>query len=336
MGRLLKGPAFFQSGVRMRFRLLLWTAVFALAAPAAAGPQDKPQGKAAEQKGPEAAKKKEYVGSETCAGCHDEIYSNFTKKNPHAILETNKKRGWETKACEACHGPGSVHAETNSADDIRSPKNMKAAAIDEMCLSCHKNQPTHVGRLQSSHARNNVACTQCHNVHATGAESTQAQYRQAAGINKKCASCHSDVWASFQKPYRHKLNEGAMACTGCHNPHASFLNKNLRLTSGTEPGCMACHSDKRGPFVFEHAPVKNEPCSICHEPHGSANPRMLARAQVLNLCLECHSNIQSPPKATTAGGVPPAIHDLRNPRFQNCTICHQKIHGSNANGAMLR
>ena len=54
---------------------------------------------------------------------------------------------------------GFVHAETNAADDIRSPKKMKASAIDEMCLSCHKNQPTHVGRLQSSHARNSVSCT---------------------------------------------------------------------------------------------------------------------------------------------------------------------------------
>jgi len=308
----------------------------ALAVWAAAGPQEKkPQEKAAEQKGTEAAKKKEYVGSETCAGCHDEISTHF-KKNPHATLETNKKRGWETKACESCHGPGSVHAETNSADDIRSPKNMKAASIDEMCLSCHKNQPTHVGRLQSSHARNSVPCTSCHNMHKTGAESTAVQYRQASGINKQCSTCHPDVWASFQKVYRHKLNEGAMSCTSCHNPHASFLNRNMRLTSGNEPGCLGCHSDKRGPFVFEHAPVKNEPCRICHEVHGSNNPRMLIRAQVLNLCMECHSNVPGLKQATTIGGVPTAFHDLRSPRYQNCTICHQKIHGSNANGAMLR
>lgn len=320
----------------MRLRLLPLSAALILAAwTAGARQEQKPQEKAAEKKSAEPAKKKEYVGSETCAGCHDEISTNF-KKNPHSSLETNKKRGWETKACESCHGPGSVHAETNAADDIRSPKNMKAAAIDEMCLSCHKNQSTHVGRLQSSHARNSVACTSCHNMHKQGAESTSEQYRKASGINKACASCHMDVWASFQKPHRHKLPEGAMSCTGCHNPHASFLGRNMRLTGGHEPGCFSCHADKRGPFVYEHAPVKNEPCSTCHEAHGSVNPRMLTRASVTNLCLECHSNIQSPPKATTVGGVPPAIHDLRLPRWQNCTICHQKVHGSNVNKAMVR
>lgn len=321
----------------MRIGLLPFAAL-ALAVWAGASPQEKqPSNKAAatQDAKPVAAVTKEYVGSETCAGCHEDISTSF-KKNPHFILESNKKRGWETKACESCHGPGSVHAETNSADDIRSPKQMAASAIDAMCLSCHKNQPTHVGRLQSSHARNAVPCTSCHNMHKTGEESSEYQLKRAAGINKNCSNCHLQVAASFQKPHRHKLNEGAMSCTSCHNPHASFLNRNLRLTSGNEPTCFACHADKRGPFVFEHAPSRNEPCSTCHEPHGSTNPKMLKRAEVAPLCLECHSNLAAPPKATTVGGVPPGFHDLRSPRYRNCTICHQKIHGSNANGALLR
>lgn len=282
-----------------------------------------------------AAAKKEYVGSETCAGCHDEIRSNFTK-NAHAILETNKRRGWEGKACESCHGPGSVHAESTSADDILSPKNMTPAAVDQMCLACHKNQQTQVGRIQSGHARNSVACTSCHNVHKTGEEASARQFRRASGVNQNCRQCHMDVWASFQKPHRHPLPEGAMSCTGCHNPHASFINRSMRLASGQQPGCFQCHSDKRGPFVFEHAPARNEPCTICHEAHGSANPRMMTRHEVGILCLECHSNIQSPPQATTAGGIAIATHDLRQPRWRNCTACHQKVHGSNVNGAMLR
>ncbi|MBI5085570.1 MAG: DmsE family decaheme c-type cytochrome [Acidobacteria bacterium] len=324
----------------MRFRLpLLTTALLAVALTAAprqdqkAAPQ-KPDDKAAAKQDAKAVKK-EFAGSETCAACHEDISTGF-KKNPHSALETNKKRGFDGKACEGCHGPGSVHAETNSAEDIRSPKRMRAAEIDTMCLSCHKNQPTHVGRLQSSHARNAVPCTSCHNMHREGEESSEFQLKRTAGVNKACASCHPDVWAAFQKPNRHKLPEGAMSCTSCHNPHASFMNRNLRLSGGNEPGCFACHGEKRGPFVFEHAPSRNESCATCHEPHGSTNPRMLKRAEIAPLCLECHSNIQAAPPATTVGGIPPAIHDLRSPRYRNCTICHQKIHGSNANGALLR
>jgi predicted CXXCH cytochrome family protein len=86
-----------------------------------------------------------------------------------------------------------------------------------------------------------------------------------------------------------------------------------------------------GPFVYEHAPVKLEGCMACHQPHGSSNPRMLTRQVVRLVCQECHSNLPGTALAAkgTLGTVGPAIHDLASPRFQNCTNCHQKVHGSN-------
>ena len=40
---------------------------------------------------------------------------------------------------------------------------------------------------------------------------------------------------------------------------------------------------------------------------------------------------------TLTGVVPPAFHDdLTSPRFRNCTICHQKIHGSYIDRNLLR
>jgi len=76
----------------------------------------------------------------------------------------------------------------------------------------------------------------------------------------------------------------------CHNPHGGVIARGMPQTvNANEPGCFRCHADKRGPFVFEHAPIKTAACSTCHEPHGSANPRMLNRAQVRFVCLECHS-----------------------------------------------
>ena len=102
--------------------------------------------------------------------------------------------------------------------------------------------------------------------------------------------------------------------------------------------CARCHGEKVGPFAFEHAPVRLEGCSACHQPHGSANPRMLTRPVVSQLCLECHANLPTPAPSlkSTFGTVPPAFHDLRLPRFQNCTICHQKIHGSYVNRAFTK
>jgi DmsE family decaheme c-type cytochrome len=159
--------------------------------------------------------------------------------------------------------------------------------------------------------------------------------RTPAAVNQQCGSCHANAWAQFQKPFHHRLPEGAMSCVDCHNPHGTTRPAMTRSFAANEPGCLKCHGDKRGPFTFEHAPVRFESCATCHEPHGSANPRMLARQEVRLLCLECHANLPTV-KASVSGVVPPSFHDLRSPRYQNCTICHQKVHGSHVDRNLLR
>jgi len=191
-----------------------------------------------------------------------------------------------------------------------------------------------VGRLQSSHAKDQVACTTCHKIHANGPFGLVA--RKTAAVNAQCATCHTNVWSQFQKPFKHRLPEEAMSCVDCHNPHGTFNPRMLQVFAANEAGCFRCHGDKRGPFTFEHAPVRFEGCATCHEPHGSANPRMLARQEVRLVCLECHANLPVAKTSGVMGVVPPAFHDLRSPRFRNCTVCHQKIHGSHIDRNLLR
>jgi DmsE family decaheme c-type cytochrome len=270
-----------------------------------------------------------YAGSETCGACHEDIFKAF-QKNPHHIVETQKKRGWETRACESCHGPGAKHAESASPDDILNPAKLTPRNADQTCLKCHLNEPTHMGRIGSGHAKNQVACVSCHSVHK-GQE--QLRPRRASAINQQCAACHASVWAQFQRPHKHPLPQGAMSCVNCHDPHGSVLHGMVRTVSANEPSCLKCHGDKRGPFTFNHPPVQLEGCQTCHEPHGSANPRMLNRAEQRFVCFQCHVNTGM---ARTLGGVPPAFHDLRSPRFRNCTICHRQIHGSYVDPGLQR
>jgi DmsE family decaheme c-type cytochrome len=278
-----------------------------------------------------------YVGSETCQPCHEDIYKAFAK-NPHHLVETDKKYNHVNNACESCHGPASKHTDSMSALDIRQPAKLRAAETDRICLACHQNQPTHAGRLTSSHAKNQVSCTACHSIHANGPDGLVA--RRPADINQQCAACHTDVWASFQREFNHRLPQGAMSCVDCHNPHGSVLPRAMLQTfRGNEPGCLNCHGDLAAPFVYEHAPVRLEGCMACHQPHGSANPRMLTRQEVQYVCLECHANLPNAPVPSASGPlgtVPPAFHDLRSPRFANCTTCHQKVHGSYVNRALLK
>jgi hypothetical protein len=67
---------------------------------------------------------------------------------------------------------------------------------------------------------------------------------------------------------------------------------------------------------------------------------MLTRQEVRFVCLECHANLPGPGAAAASrpalGVVPPAFHDLRSPRYRNCTVCHQKVHGSHVDRNLLR
>ena len=302
--------------------------------PAAQPPATQP---AAEQT---PAKPADYVGSDTCKTCHEEIYNNF-QKTPHFAVETGARRGWAQRACESCHGPGSKHAESASAEDIHNPAKLAPAEVDRTCLNCHLNQRTPGGRIATGHAKDQVGCTTCHFVHGAGGAKLVEHARPA--VNAKCASCHVSQWAAFNRPYKHKLPEGTMSCVDCHNPHASNRADSMQAAFGNEPGCFQCHSDKRGPFIYEHPPLRLEGCQACHEPHGSANPRMLVRHEVRDVCLECHANLPIPvstkfgaAKTGVIGGVPPALHDLRTARFQNCTVCHVKVHGSYVDRTFFR
>jgi DmsE family decaheme c-type cytochrome len=197
------------------------------------------------------------------------------------------------------------------------------------------NQRVPGGRLASGHAKDQVGCTTCHSVH--GGNGAKLVVEKKTEINALCANCHVSQWASFNRPYKHKLPEGAMSCVDCHNPHSSNRADSMTTAFGNEPGCLNCHSDKRGPFLYEHPVQKMEGCGACHEPHGSANPRMLLQHEVRLVCLECHANLPvRGQQAAVVGVVPPALHDLRNPRFQNCTVCHVKIHGSYVDRTFFR
>jgi predicted CXXCH cytochrome family protein len=290
----------------------------------------------------------EYVGSETCAACHEDQFKAVADTK-HGKLENLP--GWKDKmvGCESCHGGGKAHVESSGdKTKIISFKNKNSKEISESCLGCHSGKEEHNNFRRGDHWRNNIGCTDCHSAHGVSQGTTRSDSislvsrstRQIPGESamlkssepQLCISCHSEMKAQFSKPFRHKVLEGAMNCSDCHNPHGGFETRQTRLAVGVDAACIKCHSDKQGPFVFEHAPLKVEGCSACHTPHGSANPKMLKRPQVRQLCLECHSGITD----QLSDGPSSGPHTQNNIRSQNCTVCHSAIHGSNTSNAFFR
>jgi len=169
-----------------------------------------------------------------------------------------------------------------------------------------------------------VRCTTCHSVHSPVPKSPHLLAKAPVPL---CASCHPVQTASLQsKPFAHRLGRGGLDCTSCHDPHGRPGKESLKKTRDGEQPCLDCHAEKRGPFVFEHPPSGLVgDCTTCHQPHGSMNPKQLTRANVFQLCLECHSTLS----ASTLGSQPPSFHNLTQARYRNCTTCHVAIHGSN-------
>ena len=298
----------------------------------------------------------DYVGSETCKACHEGQFKNFAGTK-HAKL--SEVKSWKDKAqgCEGCHGPGKAHVEGGGdKTKITTFTGKNSKEISETCLSCHSGKETHNNFRRGEHWRNDVGCTDCHSPH--GGDYKHEKAGSASFISdvssdnpnrasmlmlkssepQLCMSCHTETKSQFSKPFHHKVLEGAMKCSDCHNPHGGFETKQTKLSVGADAVCVKCHADKQGPFVFEHAPIKTEGCSACHTPHGSSNPKLLTRSSVRQLCLECHSALTVPTGEDTPPGAPQATHNLSlsNTRYLNCTICHAKIHGSNAHKAFFR
>ena len=289
-----------------------------------------------------------YVGSDACKDCHEDQFKAFSHTSHAQISKISSWKGKVT-GCESCHGPGKAHSEEGDPVKIISFKNKSAKETSETCLTCHAGREEHNNFRRGEHWRNDIGCTDCHSTHSpeTGKNLASSNTFVAEANAQKpgfsmvkllrasepqlCMGCHTETKHQFNLPFHHKVLEGAMKCSDCHNPHGGFELKQTRLATGADAACMKCHADKQGPFAFEHAPVKTEGCGACHTPHGSANPRLLTTSRVPQLCLTCHSASHDVRAIEPAG----PQHNL-NAQYGNCTNCHIKIHGSHSSPVFFR
>jgi DmsE family decaheme c-type cytochrome len=191
------------------------------------------------------------------------------------------------------------------------------AKRNEMCLTCHS-KGDRIFWQGSPHEFRDVACTSCHRV----MEDISPRHQLAKPNQiETCGTCHLQKRAQQMRSSHMPLREGKMTCTSCHNPHGSVTASLLKEISINDT-CFTCHAEKRGPFLWQHAP-QNESCMNCHDPHGSNHERMLKVAKP-RLCQQCHNERTHP--------TVPYGRDAASQKFvlgRQCLNCHVNIHGSN-------
>ena len=261
-------------------------------------------GASQESKGPPTVAA-DLVGMETCATCHEDAVKAF-KLTPHAKGE---------QSCETCHGPGKAHVDGDGdKTKIRSFQDADAAGILRRLHGLpQQGRPEALGRLVARREERRLRQLPQPASERRGPEGAA---RQAAAV-ELCTGCHLQKKAQLMRAGHMPMREGKLQCTSCHNPHGTPNDKMIIQTSVNQ-NCYTCHAEKRGPFLWEHAPVR-ENCLNCHDAHGTINDKML-KVKAPLLCQQCHQTSSHPGPAYPA--------QSRYAFNQGCLHCHPAIHGS--------
>ncbi len=268
--------------------------------------------------------------SSDCQTCHENAVTTVFSRTAHATLE---------QQCESCHNGAAAHLKGQSAGENTpgpSLKKMNQRAQDGVCLTCHETG-ARTNWAGGTHDRRGTGCTTCHSVHTPESRSAQLKTARAS---ESCYACHKTERAKSKRTSHHPVREGKMECSSCHNPHDGSRPSMLKAESINDL-CYSCHAEKRGPFLYEHAAVR-EDCISCHEPHGTNHKRLLL-AKLPNLCWNCHlsgsGHFGSGDNHSTEDGAytiapagAPSGFPTVNSRFveKSCKNCHVNLHGSNS------
>ncbi len=256
-----------------------------------------------------------YVGTKVCLGCHQAEAAVFSK----TLMGRIGKVQPGTMECENCHGPGSAHAKAGGGRGVGGiisfrPNDVSHTADQDnaICLGCH-DKGAHILWRGSTHQTRQLRCTNCHTVMKNVSRKHQLKKPTVTGT---CVQCHKNklaqIWRTSHMPVG-VFGKNKMSCSDCHSPHGS-INQSLLKKATVNEVCYECHAEKRGPFLFEHVPVR-ENCLNCHNPHGSNNDFLLKISRP-RLCNTCHEVAHF---ATSAAKV-----------SHSCQNCHSQHHGSNS------
>jgi len=222
---------------------------------------------------------------------------------------------------------------------------------NKSCVECHADytrvfpsSPHARLHLEGTPRGDSAGCESCHgpgSLHVSSGGGRGKFIINPGRDPEACFTCHVDVHAQFKLPQHHPVLEQRMNCVQCHDPHgADIMQASHRTAFGARAAsgmarlnesCAQCHREQARPVIFEHEALR-EGCTICHQPHGSVNAKLLLDRDN-NLCLRCHAQSPGPAGQIYIG----QTDHTANLRLGSCYSagCHTAIHGSNIDRRLL-
>jgi DmsE family decaheme c-type cytochrome len=244
-------------------------------------------------------------------------------------------------------------------ENQKTEKGEKGYAGVEICQTCHskvyeKLSQTAMGTLFLKHphtAAEKLGCETCHGPSAehvaSGGKSFAGMIRFTKGTpnsaherSEVCLKCHQKRQRLFWSGGIHA--EKGLTCTTCHVVHTvPGMKSRYQLANLTvEDSCKTCHKEQvAAEWKFSHHPLREGKmnCASCHNPHGTASPKLINAINVRELCFNCHAQyrgpylFQHPPVLEDCfnchqphGSAYPAL--LKQPPVRLCRQCHIAFH----------
>lgn len=203
---------------------------------------------------------------------------------------------------------------------------------DAVCTGCHNEDWPYpvllIGRTKhgTTADRRTPTCTSCHGESTSHIEEpselrkpdryfSKVSTTPVSERNGACLSCHQGGMRMLWSGSTHESQD--LACTSCHQVHTDHDKVRSKRD---QPGvCFKCHKLERVQFNKpSRHPLKEGKviCSDCHNPHGSAGPKLMKRDTVVDTCYQCHAEKRGP------------FIWNHQPVTENCALCHNP-HGTN-------
>lgn len=202
--------------------------------------------------------------------------------------------------CTRCHDEAEAYPVLAIG---RTKHGTKADHRTPTCTSCHGESSSHVSQSGGSSKRPSPD-------RVFGKKTTTpAEERNAA-----CLGCHEGTTRMFWHEGPHAARD--VTCTSCHQVHTG--NDKVRNKTEQAQVCFTCHKEQRIQVSkpSRHAILEGQiACSDCHNPHGSAGPKLMVRGTINDTCFQCHAEKRGP------------FIWNHMPVTENCALCHNP-HGT--------